>query len=166
MSETILKVNSLSFSYDEHVVLKDISFEVKKGDFLAIIGPNGGGKSTLIKCVLGILQPLKGEVLLWGKPLKRFKEWYRVGYVPQRAGELVDHLTPITVEEFIRLPEKWYGKAPEKGVVEFLVEKFGIKDFLKKIGESFLRTASKSLHNKGFSAFSRAINPRRTFSGT
>jgi len=132
MSETILKVNSLSFSYDEHVVLKDISFEVKKGDFLAIIGPNGGGKSTLIKCVLGILQPLKGEVLLWGKPLKRFKEWYRVGYVPQRAGELVDHLTPITVEEFIRLPEKWYGKVPEKGVVEFLVEKFGIKDFLKK----------------------------------
>jgi len=136
METPLIQVKNLYFSYEGHVVLKDISLEVKQGDFLAIIGPNGGGKSTLIKCVLGILKPLKGEVFLWGEPLDKFKDWYKIGYVPQRAGEIVDYLNPITVKEFLKLPEKWYGKKIKKELFEQLLDKFGVRSFLnKRLGE-------------------------------
>ncbi len=133
----LIKVTHLFFGYEKkHYILKDINLEVKKGDFLAIIGPNGGGKSTLIKCILGFLKPLKGEIFLWGEPCERFKNWYKIGFVPQRAGDLVDKLTPITVKEFLFLPASWYGKKIKKEVMEILVEKFGVKEFLKKrLGE-------------------------------
>ncbi len=135
MNQTIIQVKDLSFAYERHLVLKNINLEVKKGDFLAIIGPNGGGKSTLIKCILGFLKPLKGEIYLWGRRLKDFKDWYKIGYVPQRAGDLVESLTPLTVKEFLSMPSKWYKKTIHPAIKDLLIEKFGIKNLLnKKLG--------------------------------
>lgn len=59
---SILQLKNVSFKYEQNFVLKNISFEVKKGDFIALIGPNGGGKTTLAKIILGLLKPHSGEL--------------------------------------------------------------------------------------------------------
>ena len=63
----IIKIRNLNFSYDKQVVLEDINLDYSSDEFLAIIGPNGGGKSTLLKLILGLLKPQSGEIKLFGK---------------------------------------------------------------------------------------------------
>ncbi len=128
----VIEVENLFFSYEAHPVLQGVNLKVCKGDFLAIIGPNGGGKSTLIKCILGFLSPERGEIKLFEKPLKQFKEWFKIGYIPQRAGEKIDKLLPLTVEEFLGLGCQIYKKNINKALLKALVEKFGLTSFLKK----------------------------------
>lgn len=136
MSQIIIEVSGLFFSYEKHLILENINIKVEKGDFLALIGPNGGGKTTLAKCILGFLKPFKGKIFLWGEEIKNFKNWYKIGYVPQRAGDLVDHLTPVSVKEFLLLPFKWYKVSLKPSLLDELIEKFGMKNLLnKKIGE-------------------------------
>lgn len=77
MSTPCIKAKSLSFSYGTHQVIENLSFVVERGDYLGIIGPNGGGKTTLVKIILGLLTPSSGEVLVEGK----------CGYVPQKAAQ-------------------------------------------------------------------------------
>lgn len=128
----ILRVKNLSLVHGDHFILKDIDLEVSQGDFLALIGPNGGGKTTLIKCILGFIKPSRGEIYLWEKPLREFREWQRIGYVSQRAGDLVDTLTPLTVRDFITLPSKWYRCPIDKGFLKNLTEMFGLISLLDK----------------------------------
>ena len=66
-------------------ILKDVSFNISAWDFLALIGPNGSGKTTLIRIILGLLKPATGRVFLMGKPVEQFREWQKIGYVPQKA---------------------------------------------------------------------------------
>ncbi len=94
------KVEHLSFGYDSLLILKDIGFVVERGDFLGIIGPNGSGKSTLLKLMLGILKPGAGSVEVFGQPLSQFNQWYRIGYVSQRATHF-DVNFPATVKEVV-----------------------------------------------------------------
>lgn len=136
MNQKIVEVKNLWFSYENHPVLENINLEVKKGDFLALIGPNGGGKTTLIKCILGFLKPDQGEVFLWEEDIKYFKNWHKIGYVSQRAGDLIDHLVPISVKEFLLLPFKWYKNTFKENYLNELIEKFGMKNLLnKRLGE-------------------------------
>lgn len=117
---------------DGKTLLEDINLEVERGDFLAIIGPNGGGKTTFIRCLLGFLKPQRGKIYLWGKPLSEFKDWYLIGYVPQRAGRNINELFPLTLKEFLSLPSKWYKRPFERSFFEELLEIFGLKDLLDK----------------------------------
>lgn len=78
-----VSVAGLSFAYEGREVLSDVNLHVAKGDYLAVLGPNGGGKTTLIKLLLGLLEPRAGEVRLFGLPPARARG--RVGYVPQSA---------------------------------------------------------------------------------
>lgn len=128
----MLRIESLYLSLDGKSILEDINLEIKEGDFLALIGPNGGGKSTLIRCILGFLKPNKGNIYLWDKPLETFKEWYKVGYVPQRAGQEINLMNPLTVGEFLELPFLWYKLRVDKDHLSYLCEKFGIKEHLSK----------------------------------
>lgn len=98
---TLIALNDVSFSYGQTQVLKGLTFSVKRGDYLGIIGPNGGGKTTLLKLILGLLEPTEGTVEMFGKDIHRFTEAYRIGYVPQRAQE-VEKSFPATVEEVVR----------------------------------------------------------------
>ena len=71
----MIKINNLTFSYDVKAkpVLKNLSLEIKQGEFFGIIGPNGAGKTTLFKLLLGFLSPSRGFIELLGKPLKKMK---------------------------------------------------------------------------------------------
>ena len=85
MSQTIIKVSNVSFSYNNRKVLKNASFAVKEGDFLGIVGPNGVGKSTLLKLILGMLTPESGEISLENQPAKQYSGRRRIAYVSQRV---------------------------------------------------------------------------------
>lgn len=97
MSEYAVKVDQLTVAYEEKVVLDKIDWAVPKGALAAIIGPNGGGKSTLLKSLLGMIPPLTGNVLLFGEPPVKARR--KVAYLPQ--WEEVDWLFPITALEVV-----------------------------------------------------------------
>ena len=81
MEAYAIEVNDVSFSYDKTPILEGVTFALKQGDFLGVIGPNGGGKTTLLKLLLGIMEPDKGEIKVLGEAPHDAK--HRVGYVPQ-----------------------------------------------------------------------------------
>lgn len=99
MKDAIIRVEELHVSYEQTKALTGVNLSVYKNEFLGIIGPNGGGKTTLVKTILGLIEPQKGSVFL--------QEGEVVGYVPQLT--LFDREFPITVEEVIltgHLPKK------------------------------------------------------------
>ena len=83
--EKTIEVQDITFAYGSMPVLDKIDFSIHRGDFAAIIGANGTGKSTLLKLLLGELIPARGRVLLFGEDTRRFKDWSRLGYVPQNG---------------------------------------------------------------------------------
>ncbi len=92
-----VEVKNLYFKYDKEWVLEDINFELEDKKFMAIIGPNGGGKTTLLKLLLGFLTPTKGEIKIYNKPPKENREI--IGYVPQHTNFSLD--LPITVFDIV-----------------------------------------------------------------
>ncbi len=86
LDEKILEVNNISFSYDDELIFEEISFSINKGDVLCVLGPNGTGKTTLIKCLNGLQDIDSGEILINGKNIKKlsFSQISKhVGYIPQ-----------------------------------------------------------------------------------
>jgi len=98
----IFDVKNLNFSVRGQEILSNISLEIFNGEYVAIIGPNGGGKTTLIRLLLGLDKPTDGKIKLYGKKIQNFKEWHKIGYVPQRAS-LVDENFPATVEDIVKM---------------------------------------------------------------
>ncbi|WP_028709388.1 metal ABC transporter ATP-binding protein [Propionicicella superfundia] len=91
-------VSHLGVSLGGLPVLRDVSCRVETGDVTALLGGNGAGKSTLLKAILGIRPHEGGDIDLFGRPLRSFREWHRIGYVPQR-GSL--QLRQATVTEVV-----------------------------------------------------------------
>ena len=87
MKQTIVEISRVNFAYGDHRVLEDINLEIREGNFTAMIGPNGGGKTTLLKLILGLLQPLSGTIRVMGQPATRAS--HLIGYVPQNV-----HINP------------------------------------------------------------------------
>jgi len=77
----VIRIRNMWAGYEEDPVLEDINLSVYESDFIGLIGPNGGGKTTLIKVLLGLLNPQRGEVKIMGKPVREGRE--HIGYVPQ-----------------------------------------------------------------------------------
>ncbi len=94
---SILEIKNVSFAYDKQKVLEDINLSVEEKDFLAIIGPNGGGKSTLLKLILGINKLQSGDISVLGAPSS--KKLSLIGYVPQNTNVNTDF--PIKVIEVV-----------------------------------------------------------------
>ncbi len=99
---TLIRIEHVEFRYRRDPVLVDIQLEIQAGDFLAVIGPNGSGKTSLIKIMLGLLEPVRGAVSLFGTPIRDFREWEKVGYVPQKATHF-DPYFPASVEEVVAM---------------------------------------------------------------
>ncbi|WP_371401016.1 metal ABC transporter ATP-binding protein [Kribbella sp. NBC_00662] len=98
-SPKAVQVSDLSVDLGGRLVLRGIDLRIRQGEVVAVLGTNGSGKSTLIKTIVGLLPAARGEVRLFGTPVPRFREWRRVGYVPQRitaAGGV-----PATVYEVV-----------------------------------------------------------------
>lgn len=89
-----LKVSHLSFAYVERPILKDVSFEASSGDFIALVGPNGVGKSTLFKCILGFMKNYGGSVEADGENisnLSRMELASRIAYIPQSSAQVFNY---------------------------------------------------------------------------
>lgn len=105
----IFDVKNLNFSVKGQKILTNVSFQIFQHDYIAIIGPNGGGKTTLIRMLLGLDRPTDGEIRIYGKKLRDFKEWHKIGYVPQRAAH-VDSSFPATVLDIVKM-----GRTSQRG---------------------------------------------------
>jgi len=97
MDPYIVDVSKVSFAYNGQIVLQDVSLSVRPGDFIAMIGPNGGGKTTLLKLMLGLLKPYEGAIRVLGQSARQASR--NIGYVPQDVH--VNHSFPITALDIV-----------------------------------------------------------------
>lgn len=134
---SVIDISNLTFAYEKQTILEDINLSVEEKDFLAIIGPNGGGKSTLLKLILGINPCKQGKVSVLGNTPK--KSLTKIGYVPQNTNVNTDF--PIKVIEVVMMGHV-EGKRPLFGYGEHerlcamgALEQVGMADFANtKIG--------------------------------
>lgn len=133
MNENIISIKNLSFKYDNQSVLDDISLNISKNDFLAIIGPNGGGKSTLLKLLLGLISPNNGEIKIFNANPKINNE--QIGYVPQNTNINLDF--PINALDVVLMgynrKEKVFFNHSDQNIQKAydLLKKVGIDDVSK-----------------------------------
>lgn len=99
-TKNIIELKDISFSYGQGDVLSDINLEIHQGDYYGMVGPNGAGKTTLLKIILGLLKPTRGAVKLFDTYINDFKDWWKIGYVPQKASNF-DANFPATVYEVV-----------------------------------------------------------------
>jgi zinc transport system ATP-binding protein len=97
VSAPAVEFKNVSFAYDTAPVIEDADFSVKSGEPVSIVGPNGGGKTTLLRLMLGQVQPTRGQVRLFGKSPEAGRQ--RIGYMPQRVD--LDPLFPVTVNDVV-----------------------------------------------------------------
>lgn len=128
-TKNIIEVRGVSFGYNDDLVLEKVDLNIHKGDYLGLIGPNGGGKTTLIKIMLGLLTPSEGTVKMFGENTKVFRDRSKIGYVPQKVISF-DVNFPATVFEVVAMGR--YGK---KGLFKNLTrdDKNLINDSLKQV---------------------------------
>ncbi|MEU8251148.1 metal ABC transporter ATP-binding protein [Nonomuraea sp. NPDC048916] len=99
MSETVFAMTGGRVTIDRRPILRNVDLTVRPGEVVALMGANGSGKSTLVRALLGLIPLSGGETLLYGSPPARFRDWWRIGYVPQRLQ--VGGGVPATVREVV-----------------------------------------------------------------
>ena len=100
--DKVIELKDVNVRYGELLVLEKASMNVMKGDVVGVVGPNGGGKTTLINTIIGNVPFESGSVRLFGQELRDFKDFHRVGYVAQNAIQF-DPIFPATVWEIVTL---------------------------------------------------------------
>lgn len=126
----ILTGSNLSLGYEGKEIIKDISFEINKGDYLCIVGENGAGKSTLMKTILGLIPPIKGEINYGDELLQN-----EIGYLPQQT--IVQRDFPASVEEIVlsgcqgRMGKRPFYSKEEKKLAKDNMEKMNISHLAK-----------------------------------
>lgn len=122
MSKCVVESKELTFSYSGHTVLDNVSLSIFSDDFLAIIGPNGGGKSTFLKVMLGLLKPQSGSISVFGTSPEKGRR--HIGYMPQFKAQTQNY--PISVLDAVLMGclnknlIKWYSKADKSKALECL----------------------------------------------
>lgn len=138
MNNKILEFDNVSFKYDKDDILKDVNFSINKGDFLGIIGENGTGKTTLMKLILGFLQPHSGEIRVFGQDRRKFKNTELLGYVSQKSNSFASDF-PATVFEvascglYAKHGIFKFSKKEDKALVEKALEDVGMADFRNRL---------------------------------
>ncbi|MCQ2396300.1 MAG: ABC transporter ATP-binding protein [Lentisphaeria bacterium] len=128
-----VEIKNLCFGYEEHEVLHNINLEISQRDFAIIVGPNGGGKTTLLRLMLGLLEPRYGSVKIFGKAPS---DWRRkMAYVPQSLS--FDPRFPISVMETVllgRIERHLFGgaRAEDRRIAEEALQEVGLADTAKK----------------------------------
>ena len=107
----LVHLEDVSFAYEQGTtVLEGVNLSIEPGELVAIAGPNGGGKTTLVRLIVGLERPTSGRVELFGEPVRAGRGDRRVGYLPQRAEAALS--APITVRELVAV-----GRAPVGGIL-------------------------------------------------
>ncbi|MDQ0299722.1 zinc transport system ATP-binding protein [Salibacterium salarium] len=130
LEDPIVKVTNVSLKYGNQTILENIDLNIEKGEFLGLVGPNGSGKSTLIKTLLGLITPNQGDIELFNKPLNKFRQWERIGFVSQKANTINTGF-PATVYEVVSM-----GLYSKVGLLRFLNRKHKrkIDETLESVG--------------------------------
>src|SRR3990167_2002833 len=121
-----LTIKNISIAYQHNLVVHDLNFMVQTGSLLAIVGPNGSGKTTLLRSIMGLLTPMKGEILIFNQP--HTTQLKKIAYIPQRSS--VDWNFPATSLDIVTMGSYGrlsYGKRPGK------LEKQQAFDALQKV---------------------------------
>jgi len=122
----LISLSDISFTREKRCILEDVSLDVMRGDFIAITGPNGGGKTTLLKIMLNLLKPDKGNVVYTNPML-------RIGYLPQK--NMIDSHFPISVTEVIAsglLGEKKLDKSVKTKRINEIIELVGMREHAQR----------------------------------
>jgi zinc transport system ATP-binding protein len=156
----VVELDDVSFHYRAGVsVLEDVSLSVTGGEFVAIAGPNGGGKTTLLRLVLGLERPTSGTVRVFGRPAGKGADGARIGYLPQRSRLLGE--APVTVREIVstgRLaPSGFWGplRRADREAVARAIETVGLADR----ADAPLRTLSGGMQQRALIAKALASEP-------
>nr|WP_319487317.1 metal ABC transporter ATP-binding protein [uncultured Caproiciproducens sp.] len=134
----IITIKDLCFQYENISVLSHISLSVEHGDFVGIVGSNGAGKSTLLKLMLGLLKPNSGSIRLCGQEITQFKEFSKVGYVPQNSSSLAAGF-PATVEEIVKanlfsqIGFLHFPTPKHTALVQLALETVGMQEYAKRM---------------------------------
>jgi zinc transport system ATP-binding protein len=136
--QPVIEINNVWVSYDTQTVLEDINLTVNESDFIGLIGPNGGGKTTLLKALLGLLEPNRGTIHIMGKSVAEGR--CHIGYVPQYIE--FDRQFPIRVWEVVQMGLLGCRKpftrlsAAEREVIDYALEQVDMADLSQRsIGE-------------------------------
>jgi zinc transport system ATP-binding protein len=127
-------ITDLWFSYDGYPVLENVNLSIPQGDFVSVVGPNGGGKTTLLRLILGLLRPSRGQVQVFG--LNPEKARPQIGYMPQHPE--LDLQFPATVMDVALMGRLGHGRPfgpyskKDKEAVLTALEQVGLRDFHKK----------------------------------
>ena len=130
-SSVVIELRGVSFGYEQLLILERLSFAIRQGEWIGVIGPNGGGKTTLLRLLMGFLTPSEGKILVGERPPK--EACTEIGYVPQ--SHRVDRDFPITVWESILLgalseARPWRGyPTARKARAEALMEQLGLSAY-------------------------------------
>lgn len=132
---SVLVARDISVTLEGRAVLRHVDLDVSEGEVVALLGANGSGKSTLVRSAVGLVSLSGGEVELFGTPLRRFRGWHRLGYVPQHSRAVAG--VPATVQEVVmsgRLPRRPFvglaGRADHQAVLG-AVSRVGLIDRLR-----------------------------------
>lgn len=154
----IVSIKDLWVVREGHPVLEEINFELDEGDFLGLIGPNGGGKSTLLKVMLGLIKPDRGEVRIFGLDPSHARRY--VGYVPQKT--LFDPNFPVTALDVVLMGRysriglfRRYSRADREAALQAL-DAVGMRD----LSEREIGVLSGGQQQRVFVARSLVSQPR------
>lgn len=131
-----MELRGATLGYDDATVLRQVDFTICAGEFTAIVGPNGSGKSTLVKSLVGLTTRSSGDLDLFGLPAERFRQRWRIGYVPQR--HTVGGPIPSTAYEVVasgRLGRAGLWRLPSGGdatAIRAAMERVGIDDLARR----------------------------------
>jgi zinc transport system ATP-binding protein len=128
-----VELRGVDFAYEQNrPVLRDVDLAVPSGQLVAIAGPNGGGKTTLVRLALGLQRPTAGQVLLFGEPAHAFSRRSTLGYLPQRAQLGTD--APATVREVVAAGRLAAGgllgplRRRDRAIVDEAIERVGLRE--------------------------------------
>lgn len=127
--KNIIEVENVTFAYNDEDVLINITLDIHQGDYIGIVGPNGAGKTTLFKIMLGLLRPRMGSVKLFEQDIYDFRDWQKIGYVPQKATNF-DSNFPVTVFEVVSMGINTKRRFFNKATAE---DKRVVQDALKQV---------------------------------
>jgi zinc transport system ATP-binding protein len=113
MPMNVISVKNVSVRYQAAEVVSDVSFDVAAGDYLGVVGPNGSGKTTLIRALFSLIPCTKGTISLFGQSLQGFREWHRIGYLPQKM-VFSNPYFPATVREIVAMGLLGRKKFPKR----------------------------------------------------